>query len=86
MTCLSMFIVCLAFAPALEAKEPESPSEFFPPHTYIYIQINPFTGYEGFKGLKLMKLLQDPTLRGMFDQALAEIPPDADPRTYIQMS
>lgn len=78
-------LVCAAFAPSLEAREAESPSEFFPAHTYLYLQINPFSGYEGFQALKLARLLEDPTLRGLFEQALAEIPPQSDPRNIIHM-
>jgi hypothetical protein len=46
--------------------------------------LNPFSGVKGFKGLKLAKLLEDPTLKALFNEALKSIPPSSDPRKMLE--
>ena len=66
------------------AKPPESPAAFFPPHTYFYLQLNPFQTVAGFKTLQLTRLLNDPTLKALFDQMLQSIPRGSDPREMLK--
>lgn len=67
----------------LPGRPAKSPAEFFPPHTYLYVQLNPFSTVKGFQKLRLVKLLEDPTIRALFDAALKSIPPQSDPRKLL---
>lgn len=65
-------------------KPPLTPAEFFPSHTFFYVQMNPAATVRGVKGLKLGKLLEDPNLRGLVDQAMQSIPQGQSPEAMLQ--
>lgn len=82
---LPSFLLILALlAPAFEASAQETPAQFFPPDTLLYLQANPPALCEGVQSLKLMKLLEDPGLAGVFDQAVGSIPPDMNPQSILE--
>lgn len=64
-------------------SQPGLPAEFFPDHTYFYVQVHPFAGVAGYQNLKLANLLKAPTIGGLFDRVLESIPPESDPRKML---
>jgi len=77
-------LVALSLTSIAVANERDSAARFFPAHTYVYAEINPVSGARGLRGLKLAKLLTDPTIRGLVQQALRQVPRRADPRAMLR--